>query len=201
MNKNRRSIFGWGAAALGGALFASGIAHSVLAQTSKASTADGVAAFETIRVVLQHPRCQNCHPPGDAPLQFDEGRPHGQNVKRGSDGQGAVGLRCGTCHFTKNPPASYGAHVPPGAPNWHLPPPKTKMVFIHLSSGELCRAIKNQQANGGKDLPALLEHVSSDKLVLWGWDPGVGRKPVSVSHDEFVSKFKTWVDTGAPCPK
>lgn len=201
MNKTRASLFGWSATALGAALSAIAIARSVVAQTSKASTADGIAAFETIRVVLQHPRCQNCHIQGDAPFQFDEGKPHAQNVKRGTEGKGAVGMGCGTCHFSQNPPASYGSHRPPGAPNWHLPPPQTKMVFIHLSSGELCRTIKNQKANGGKDLPALLEHVSSDKLVLWGWNPGVGRKPVSVPHAEFVSKFQTWIDAGAPCPK
>ena len=28
-----------------------------------------LAAFGTIQTVLQHPRCQNCHIPGDAPLQ------------------------------------------------------------------------------------------------------------------------------------
>ncbi|MEJ7604146.1 MAG: hypothetical protein WKG01_40145, partial [Kofleriaceae bacterium] len=36
----------------------------------------GLVAFETVRAVLQHPRCQNCHPAGDAPLQGDEGRLH-----------------------------------------------------------------------------------------------------------------------------
>ena len=201
MNRNRASAFGWSAAVVGGLLFAVALARSVKAQTSKPSNADGIAAFETIRAVLQHPRCQNCHIPGDAPLQFDEGRPHGQNVQRGSSGRGAVGLSCSTCHATQNPPASYGAHMPPGAPNWHLPPSQTKMVFIHLSSGELCRTLKNQKANGGKDLQALVEHVSTDKLVLWGWNPGVGRQAVSIPHDQFVKQFQTWVDAGSPCPK
>jgi len=201
MNGNRLSAIAWSSAILGGLLFAFAIGRSVKAQTRKASTADGIAAFETIRTVLQHPRCQNCHIPGDAPLQFDEGRRHGQNVQRGSDGRGAVGLGCATCHTSQNPPASYGAHMPPGAPNWHLPPSQTKMVFIHLSSGELCRTLKNQKANGGKDLQALVEHVSTDKLVLWGWNPGVGRQAVSIPHDQFVKQFQTWVDAGSPCPK
>ena len=169
--------------------------------TSAGSGAEGAAAFETIRAVLQHPRCQNCHIPGDAPLQFDEGRPHAQNVRRGPSGKGAVGFGCGTCHFSANSPASYGLHMPPGAPNWHLPPPERKMVFIGLSSGDLCRTIKNPKTNGGKDLEALLEHVNHDKLVLWGWDPGLGRNPVSIPHAEFVAKFQQWVEAGAPCPK
>lgn len=199
MKTTRGSMFGLGALFAAAVLSASGIALST--RTSGSSGADAVASFETIRAVLQHPRCQNCHIPGDAPLQFDDGRPHGQNVRRGPEGKGSVGLGCGTCHFSQNPPASYGLHVPPGAPNWHLPPPERKMVFIGLSSGDLCRTIKNPKTNGGKDLQALIEHVSHDKLVLWGWDPGLGRNPVSVPHDEFVAKFRQWVDAGAPCAK
>jgi hypothetical protein len=160
---------------------------------------DGLASFETVRTVLQHPRCQNCHIPGDAPLQFNDGRVHAQNVVRGPDGKGAPGLPCSTCHGAANLPSSYGEHVPPGAPNWHLPPPEHKMVFIGLSSGELCRLLKDEKSNGGKNLDALVRHVDSDKLVLWGWNPGVGRDPVSISHDEFVARFKQWVAAGAPC--
>lgn len=32
-------------------------------------------AFGTVQKVFQSPRCQNCHIPGDAPLQFDAGIP------------------------------------------------------------------------------------------------------------------------------
>ncbi len=161
---------------------------------------NGLRAFETVRMVLQHPRCQNCHIPGDAPLQFDEGRMHAQNVKRGAEGKGVPGLTCGTCHATTNSPASYGPQAPPGAPNWHLPPPSRKMVFIGLSSGELCRGLKDRTANGGKGLAELVAHVSHDKLVLWGWAPSGGRAPVSVPHAQFVARFKDWVVAGAPCP-
>ena len=188
------------------ALFLAACGIAVAAALSSAPPAppvseqDGIAAFETVRAVLQHPRCQNCHIPGDAPLQFDAGLPHMQNVLRGKDGKGAPGLACATCHATVNPPASYGLNMPPGAPNWHLPPPEQKMVFINLTSGELCRVVKDPKKNGGKDFAALFEHVAHDKLVLWGWDPGAGRAPVAVPHPEFVAKFKTWIDAGAPCP-
>ena len=167
---------------------------------SAVSEKDGLAAFETVRAVLQHPRCQNCHIPGDAPLQFDAGLPHAMNVLRGKDGKGAPGLACTTCHASANPPASYGTNMPPGAPNWHLPPPEHKMVFIGLSSADLCRVIKSPQSNGGRDMAALKKHVSSDKLVLWGWNPGVGRAAVSVPHAEFVAAFEQWAAAGAPCP-
>ncbi len=164
------------------------------------SPQEGLAAFATVQKVLQHPRCQNCHIPGDAPLQLDGGVPHQQNVLRGADGKGAPGLACVTCHAAANPPASYGANMPPGAPDWHLPPPERKMVFIGLPAGELCRHLKDVDENGGMSLEALTRHVSEDKLVLWGWNPGAGRAPVPVPHAEFVATFKTWVAAGAPCP-
>lgn len=156
--------------------------------------------FAVIQRVLQHPRCQNCHIPGDAPLQFDDSRPHAQNVMRGPKGEGAPGLPCSTCHGTENAPDSYGLHMPPGAPDWKLPPPEEKMVFIGLSAGDLCRRIKDSQQNGGRDLEALFEHIDRDKLVLWGWNPGLGRTPVDVPHAEFSAAFRRWIDTGAPCP-
>ena len=163
------------------------------------SKEEGLAAFETVRAVLQHPRCQNCHIPGEAPLQFDAGLPHAMSVMRGPDGKGAPGLPCAACHGVANPPPSYGPHVPPGAPTWHLPPPERKMVFIGLPSGELCRRLKDEKQNGGKNLDALVHHMAEDKLVLWGWSPGPGRAPVSVPHDELVAKLKQWIAAGAPC--
>jgi hypothetical protein len=163
--------------------------------------ADAVAAFATVQQVFQHPRCQNCHIPGDAPLQFDAGLPHAQSVVRGPAGLGPPGLPCSTCHGLANPPASYGPHAPPGAPAWRLPAPDRKMVFIDLAPAALCETIKNPATNGGRDFDALIRHVSEDKLVLWGWDPGGDRAPVSVPHAEFVAKFKQWAAAGGPCPE
>jgi hypothetical protein len=162
---------------------------------------DAQQAFAVVQKVLQHPRCQNCHIPGDAPLQLDDGRVHAQNVKRGSNGMGAKGLACTACHSTQNPPASYGPNMPPGAPGWRLPSAAHKMVFIGLSAGELCRQLKNKEETGGMDLNALFKHLRDDKLVLWGWDPGVGRQPVDVPHRELVAAFERWMKAGAPCPE
>jgi hypothetical protein len=169
--------------------------------TGQKSDAEALAAFATVHEVFQHPRCRNCHIPGDAPLQLDTGVPHAQSVVRGPEGHGAPGLPCSTCHAEKNPPASYGPHAPPGAPHWGLPPPDQKMAWINLPPAQVCAMIKDKNANGGRDLAAMLEHVSSDKLVLWGWEPGAGRVPVSVPHDVFVARFRQWVDAGAPCPR
>jgi hypothetical protein len=163
--------------------------------------AQAVRAFETVREVLQHPRCQNCHIPGNAPLQYDQGLPHAMNVRRGRDGQGTVGAQCSDCHQARNLPAEYGLHAPPGAPNWHLPPENMKMVFINLSSAELCRVLKDPARNGGKTPEQLVKHVTEDKLVLWGWEPGGQRAPVPVPHAQFVGAFKEWVEGGTPCPE
>ncbi|ATE73677.1 hypothetical protein CNO08_21290 [Lysobacter capsici] len=159
-----------------------------------------IAAFATVQKVFQHPRCQNCHIPGDQPLQFDAGIPHAMGVVRGPDGKGAAGLPCSTCHGEANLPASYGVNAPPGAPHWALPPPDHKMAWIGLPAPKLCEMIKDKRSNGGRDFAALIKHVSEDKLVLWGWEPGGERKPVSVPHPEFVEAFKTWAQADGPCP-
>lgn len=174
-----------------------------MSMTASAAAIEGSAddAFKTVREVLQHPRCQNCHIPGDAPLQFDAGTTHSMNVKRGKDGKGVEALPCSSCHGEANLAASYGPHVPPGAPTWHLPPAAHKMVFIGKSAADLCEGLKDTSENGGKDLAALLKHVTSDGLVLWGWNPGQGRQAVPIPHEQFVAAFKAWIDDGAPCPK
>jgi hypothetical protein len=161
---------------------------------------DGLAAFETMRAVFQHPRCQNCHPAGDAPLQGDASTPHKQNVQRGPDGTGAVGLACTTCHGAANPPASYGEHIPPGtsAP-WRMPTAANPMVFVGMSPHALCEQLKDPAHNGGRDLAALRTHLD-DPLVTWAWDPGAGRAPVRTPRADFLHAFETWASAGAPCP-
>jgi hypothetical protein len=181
-----------------GAVAVTSIAALTRARAQAAPDTSG--DFAVIARVLQHPRCQNCHIPGDAPLQFDQGLPHAQNVRRGPKGEGAPGLPCSTCHATKNPPPSYGQHMPPGAPNWSLPPPEEKMVFIGLTAADLCSRIKDPQQNGGRDLEEMFRHIDQDKIVLWGWRPGLGRAPVDVPHAEFSAAFRRWIDAGAPCP-
>ncbi len=167
-----------------------------------AAPSDPVAAFETVRAVLQDPRCQNCHPPGDRPLQLDQSSVHSMNVQRGPTGHGLPGAECSTCHGSANPPESYGAHQPPGVSSgWHMPPPEMPMVFVGRSSRELCEQLKDPARTSISTVPALLRHVSSDPLVLWGWAPGAGRKPVAVPHAEFVAAFQRWSDAGRPCPR
>jgi hypothetical protein len=190
---------------LGAAAFACGGEPSTPPVTparpaAPASREAGLKAFETVRGVLQQPRCQNCHPAGDAPLQGDNGLVHSQGVLRGPTGHGMAGAECATCHGPANPPSNYGVHVPPGvSKGWHMPPPEMKLVFVGVPPKALCEQIKDPARNGGKDAAALREHLH-DPLVLWGWAPGFGRAPVQPPHAAYVSAWETWASAGSPCP-
>jgi mono/diheme cytochrome c family protein len=157
----------------------------------------GQRAFATVARVLQSPRCQNCHPIGDRPLQGDTGRPHRFLISRRSV---LAGLECSTCHQERNSEALGIAGGPPGAPHWGLPPATTPMVFQGRTPRALCEQLKDPVATGGRDLAALLHHVAEDPLVLWAWKPGGTRKTPPVSHDVFVAAFRTWADSGGACP-
>ena len=176
------------------AVVVAAVAVVAVAQPAPTSRDDGVAAFHVVYAVLESPRCRNCHPAGDAPLQFDDGRPHAMNITRRSERNG---LLCATCHGTHN-----GARPdqPPGAPNWHLPPAATPMIFEGRSEPQLCAQLTDPAQTGGRDLAALVDHVAHDPLVAWGWAPGPGRTPVAVPRDQVVAAMQAWVAAGAPCP-
>jgi mono/diheme cytochrome c family protein len=156
------------------------------------------AAFLEAYKVLMHPRCLNCHPAGDVPLQGDDSHLHPQNVRRGPDGKGLYALKCANCHQLANLP---GANMPPGNPNWHLPTAEMPLVFQGKTPGELARQLKDPKQNGNKTLEQLLHHVSEDKLVLGGWDPGDGRTKPPLSHAEFVRKMRERIEKGADSPE
>lgn len=163
----------------------------VIVATANAEPAD---LFAPVAAVLRHPRCMNCHPRDDRPRQGEDRHKHLQNIVRGPDDMGFVNARCAACHRDENNVQS-GV---PGAPNWHLAP--LSMGWQGLNDAELCAALVDRSKNGGKDIAALVEHMDKDKLVLWGWDPGGDRAPVSTPHPEFVTQMKAWAAAGAPCP-
>jgi len=175
------------------------IANSHAAPTHPAPDAAASAkAFLEVHKVFTSPRCQNCHPAGDAPLQGDDSHVHLQNVKRGKDGHGVTAMRCETCHQTSN---LAGDHMPPGNPKWSLPSPEHKMVFVGRTPAELCRQLKDPKQTGGRSLQQLLEHVADDELVAWGWNPGDGRALPPLSRSDTVAQMKIWIDGGAACPQ
>lgn len=163
-------------------------------QTRAASDAESVAAWGKIAGVLQHPRCLNCHQL-DRPLQGDSRRVHIPAVVRGPDNFGTGTMRCYNCHNDTGNNEMAGV---PGAPHWQLAP--ATMLWEGLSSAELCRMLKNPALSGRPTPDALVEHMDTEKLVLWGWQPGGRREPIPISHKEFVDLVKAWVAGGTACP-
>jgi hypothetical protein len=166
-------------------------------EPTAAAKARSAAAFATVYEVLQHPRCVNCHPAGDAPLVGDLREVHPQGVLRGPIGMGLFALTCPTCHQHQN---TAGEHMPPGALRWRLPTRSMPLVFEGLSPAQLAQHLADPRQNGGRQPQELLQHVTADPLVLWGWTPGDGRAPVSVPHAQFVEAFRAWVDGGCQIP-
>jgi len=160
----------------------------------------GLQAFAQIERVLLHARCLNCHVP-DGPLQGDAKRVHFPPVQRGADGKGVPPLQCATCHATQNSPL---AHAPPGLdtdgqPGWHMPPAKMKMSWLGLSGPALCKVLRDTRSNGGRSLAMLEEHMATDHLVAWGWQPGPGRELPPLDKPAFDEQVRQWIRNGAPC--
>jgi hypothetical protein len=47
----------------------------------------------------------------------------------------------------------------------------------------------------------VIEHMKTDPLVLWGWNPGAGRTTPPLSQEQLVLALEAWVSAGMPCPK
>jgi cytochrome c5 len=156
------------------------------------------AAFLAAAPVFTHPRCLNCHASGDFPRQGDDSRVHAQNVRRGSDGRGVLTQKCATCHMSHNLPE---AHLPPGAANWKLPPAATPMDWEHKSPGDICRQLKSSAQNGHRTPAQVVQHVQTNALVKWGWDPGPGRTPVPGTQADFAKNIAAWAAAGGACPE
>jgi mono/diheme cytochrome c family protein len=167
-------------------------------------TTTGSKQWQAVYSVLTNPRCINCHTVTGYPRQTDIRYPHIYSIIRGQDDRGSPVGRCQYCHGSENNPAT-GI---PGRSHWALAP--LTMAWesapgVPMTGPELCGMLKDRLRNGNRDLTQLVEHVKTEHLVLWAWDPGTrwngeARKAPSISHDDFVSAFQEWVDAGAACP-
>jgi len=156
-----------------------------------------VKAFMQVYKVLTSPRCMNCHPAGDVPLQGEDSHLHAMFPQRGIDGKGVFAMKCSNCHQDENTP---GLHTPPGNPNWHLPPADMKMVFQGRSPRQLAKQLLDSKQNGHKNKGQLIAHAW-DGLVVGAWSPGEGRAIPPMSHAAFAKAWVTWISKGAYAPK
>ena len=164
--------------------------------TAAPDSVASVRAFAQVYKVLMSPRCVNCHPAGEVPLQGDNARPHALLPHRGKEGRGEHALKCVSCHLNVNTP---GPAMPPGVAGWHMPPADMRMVFEGKTPHELALQLIDPLQNGHKTRQDLMEHAK-DELVIWGWKPGEGRTLPPLSYEEFVKAWNTWLQTGAYAP-
>lgn len=151
--------------------------------------------FDPVASVVMTPRCVNCHQ-AEAPRQKDIGVLHAQQVVRGKDGHGSAVLQCAACHQAGN--TAQGKV--PGAPNWHLAP--LSMRWQGLDKKGVCEQMRDPKRNGNrKGGEAVIEHMKTDPLVLWAWNPGANRTQPPMSHEDFVKVLEKWADAGMPCPQ
>lgn len=166
---------------------------AVAASSVNVRNDEGLRAFADVASVLRHPRCINCHPAGEVPRQTNSRMPHFPPVTRGRDNHGAIGMRCSTCHQSENQ-----LNGVPGAQGWSVAP--RSMAWEGLSDHELAEQLKDPQRNGGRTLEQIIDHLNTEHLVLWAWEPGGRRTPPPLTHTQFVQRFRDWIAAGAPSP-
>jgi len=154
-------------------------------------------AFLKAYTVFMNPRCMNCHPDGNQPLQGDDSHPHLQNVTRGPEGKGVFAMKCKNCHQDTN---LEGYGYPPGNGHWQMPPANRPMIFQGKSPKQLALHFKNNQFTGFKTLNDMIKHVDEESLVISSFNPPAGVTRIPMSHEEFVAAVKEWIDKGAAVP-
>jgi len=158
-----------------------------------------LALFREAGKVIQHPRCINCHPASDHPLQGEDRHPHFPAAMRGPEDMGMPGNYCIACHHETNVTPLAAPHTSiPGHPRWQLAP--REMAWENKALGEICEQLKDPERNGHRTLAELHEHMAEDDLVGWGWHPGAGRQPAPGTQQILGALVQAWIDTGAACP-
>ncbi len=75
------------------------------------------------------------------------------------------------------------------------------MSWHGLKAGDVSRQIKDPARNGNRrSAPEVIEHMATDQLVLWTWQPGAGRSQPPMSRAEFLATLRVWAHPGMPCP-
>lgn len=186
------------------ALILSLLAMPLAAQQTAVSRDEGLAAWDRIFAVAQHPRCTNCHVgPQEAPmwegLSYGAGRRHGMNVLAGESRIGAETIPCRTCHVTTTMPDTNAPHAPPQvAAPWQLAP--VEADWFGRASHEICEQLRDPDLNGGRSFLEIADHLGHDVILHWAWNPGGGRVPAPYSLQEHTNDMLIWGVAGMPCP-
>lgn len=140
-----------------------------------------------IRDLVDSPRCRNCHAAIPDVTRTDAMTPH--------PGLSA-GTVCAGCH---NGAATSDVPWPgEGEPLWHAPT-DPGMHWTDLTPDQIVDRIANPATNGGRSLDDIANHVQTDHLVIWGFDPVGGdgelhgRTPAP-HGSTYVTAFTTWAD-------
>jgi hypothetical protein len=82
---------------------------------------------------------------------------------------------------------------------WGLAP--LSMLWEGRTKGQICEQMKDPNRNGGRRIgEEVIEHMKSDPLVLWAWNPGGGRTTPPLTHAELMEASDAWIRAGKPCP-
>jgi len=74
------------------------------------------------------------------------------------------------------------------------------MAWQGKSLREICLQIKDPARNGGRTLQQIRQHMATDEVVGWAFDPGDGRVTAPGSQAQLAGLIDAWVATGAECP-
>ena len=188
-------------------------------------------AFTYLFEVAKHPRCANCHGVVEngihKPTVGEFRVNHPMNITAANN----VVLTVKDHHFVEVPNAAMNCRschqddnqnelgMPPGAANdnmpgfvWHMPP-ATMAVARDITAKALCEQwldpVRNSHLvyRGGRDdlktfrAEFLDHHAKVDPLILWSWEPGIGREPAPGTNKDFVKALDIWISAKAPCPQ
>ena len=79
------------------------------------------------------------------------------------------------------------------------------MAWEGLNRYEIARSILDPAKNGGRNPAEIEQHLTTDPLVLWVFEPGVdhegkAREKPPISREDYLAAVKAWFAAGTPIP-